>query len=246
MPKNSKSKPKRKKVVRKKSTAKKSALRKRKPTKPRKKPKKKKRTLTTSDRQNALDLADRLGKIAPLSSHFKGSFSLKKVITQEGLGRYLPKKSSNKTEAISKFVENMMVYKPRTLKKVMRIVLPQAIKKRHQNGDPVLKMESEELANALGAVGCDMRKEISELKLPEDRPKVVPPPPGIQKMLKDFRLHPNMMPDCEKMFLDGHLNESVRKALEKFETHIQQLSGRGHGKHPHGPQHRSRRKGLYH
>jgi uncharacterized protein (TIGR02391 family) len=29
---------------------------------------------------------------------------------------------------------------------------------------------------------------------------------------------------CQKLFKDGHINESVRKALEKYETYIQQKS----------------------
>jgi uncharacterized protein (TIGR02391 family) len=33
-----------------------------------------------------------------------------------------------------------------------------------------------------------------------------------------------MFPDCKQLFIEGHINESVRKALEKFEKTIQQLS----------------------
>src|SRR5438876_1513404 len=31
-------------------------------------------------------------------------------------------------------------------------------------------------------------------------------------------------PDCQKLFKDGHINESVRKALEKYESYVQQKS----------------------
>ncbi len=190
----------------------------------RKTPELKKRTLTTSDRQNAIYLAEKLAKVVPLVGYFKGSFTLQKVVKEQGLVKYLPTKTSNKTEAITKFVENMLVYHPRMLKKVIRAVLPEAIKKRHANGDPVLQDEAKALSEALMAVGIDMCKEIAALKLPKDRPRVVPPPAQLQKILKDFKLHPAMMPECEKMFIDGHINEGVRKGLEKLEALVQQLS----------------------
>jgi uncharacterized protein (TIGR02391 family) len=190
----------------------------------RKKPEPKKRTLSASDRQNAIILAEKLGKIIPLTSHFKGSFTLQKILKAQGLNKYLPAKTSNKTEAITKFVENMMTYHPRTIKKVMRAILPEAIKKRHANGDPVLFEEAKRIADSLFEIGVDMRKEITEMNFPKNRPRIVPPPAVLQKMLKDFKLHPTMMPECEKLFIDGHINESVRKSLEKFESSVQRLA----------------------
>ena len=37
-------------------------------------------------------------------------------------------------------------------------------------------------------------------------------------------LHRLLQPDCARLFKDGHLNEAVRKALEKYETYVQQTS----------------------
>ncbi|MDD5361366.1 MAG: TIGR02391 family protein [Ignavibacteria bacterium] len=34
-----------------------------------------------------------------------------------------------------------------------------------------------------------------------------------------------LLPDCKDMFINGHLNESVRKALECFEKLVQDISG---------------------
>jgi uncharacterized protein (TIGR02391 family) len=44
-------------------------------------------------------------------------------------------------------------------------------------------------------------------------------------MLETFTLHPALMPDCKTMFNNGHINESVRKALEQFEKRVQDISG---------------------
>jgi uncharacterized protein (TIGR02391 family) len=34
-----------------------------------------------------------------------------------------------------------------------------------------------------------------------------------------------LQPECSKLFKDGHINEAVRKALEKYEHYIQKKSG---------------------
>jgi Protein of unknown function (Hypoth_ymh) len=44
-------------------------------------------------------------------------------------------------------------------------------------------------------------------------------------MADDLGLHPYLQPDCSKLSKDGHINESVRKALEKYEHYIQKKSG---------------------
>lgn len=190
----------------------------------RKKPEQKKRKLSAVDRQNILNLADSFGELIPLSG-YKSNFTLIKVARAHGLSKYLPLKTANKKEAISKFLENLLVYRPRTLTKLVREILPLSIAKRHGNGKPILLDEATLLADRLALVGCRMKKEILQLQFPKDMPAVVPPPIELQTMLKNFHLHPILMPDCQKMFIDGHLNESVRKALEKFEATVQKISG---------------------
>jgi uncharacterized protein (TIGR02391 family) len=183
----------------------------------------KKRSLTAADRQNLRLLADSLGRLLPLEG-YRSQFSLKQVAKRYSLTAYVPSKSANKKEAFATFLEKLVCYKPRTLKKVVREILPVAIEKRHAKGDPVLEPEALSLSRQLYEIGVDLRKEIRDLKLPRERPKVVPPPIAIQKILDTFVLHPVMLPDCKEMFTDGHINESVRKALERFERRVQELS----------------------
>ncbi|MFC1638851.1 TIGR02391 family protein [Patescibacteria group bacterium] len=190
----------------------------------RKKPEAKKQRLSAADRQNIRGLADRLGKLIPLTG-YRSSFTLTKLAKDRGLGRYLSAKTTNKKDGISQFLENLFVYRPRTTKTLIREILPRAIERRHESGDPILLDEATGLADQLEAIGIKMRKEIFDLQFPKDRPVIVPPPFEFQQMLKNFHLHPSLLPDCQKMFNDGHLNESVRKALEKFETAVQQICG---------------------
>lgn len=102
--------------------------------------------------------------------------------------------------------------------------MPKAIEKRHEKGDPILEAEVLELSAKLKAVNVDFEAEIIAMNLPKERPKTVPPPIAIQKILDAYILHPSLLPDCKKMFIEGHINESVRKALERFEKTIQDLT----------------------
>lgn len=182
----------------------------------------KKATITAPIAQALRALAEQLGKLIPLSG-FRSNFSLSTIAKERGLSQLLPSKQ-NKKEAIFEFLKNLYRDKPRTIKILVREILPKAIEKRHERGDPVLEDEAQELIKRLKAVNVDLKKEILGLNLPKERPKIVPPPKAIQSILDIYALHPKLLPDCKKMFCDGHINESVRKALERFEKTVQDLS----------------------
>ncbi len=184
----------------------------------------KRKTVTAPQAQAIRTLADQLGKLIALEG-FRSSFSLTTIAKKRGLSKYLPKKSTNKKEAFFEFLKNLYCHKPRTIKIIVREILPIAIEKRHAKGDPVLEAEAIALASALTALNVDLRAEITAMNLPKERPKTVPPPIAIQKILDTFILHPALLPDCKKMFTEGHINESVRKALERFEKMVQDISG---------------------
>jgi len=185
---------------------------------------KKKKILTAPENQNIRILAEQLGALLPLSG-YRSSFSLYTVAKEYKLQKFLPKKSINKKESFVEFIKKVICNKPRTLKKIVREILPKAIEKRHREGNPILEKEATDLSDQLYLLRIDLKKEMGSLKLPKERPKIVPPPIAIQKILETFCLHPVMLPDCKKMFIDGYINDSVRKALERFEKRVQELSG---------------------
>ncbi len=176
------------------------------------------------DIQNIRILAEMLGELVPYSG-YKSRFNIVSIAKKRGLSKYLSKGSSSKKEALVEFIRKLHKDKPRTIKIIVREIMPQAIERRHSQGNPILYDEAELFAKQLCKIGIDLRKEILALSLPKSRPTIVPPTFEIQDILKKFSLHPLLMPDCQKLFLEGHINESVRKALEKFETYVQKKSG---------------------
>ena len=184
---------------------------------------KKRVTVTAPQAQAIRALAEQLGKLIALSG-FRSSFSLTTIAKERGLSKYLPTKAANKKESFYEFLRNLYCQRPRTIKILVREMLPKAIEKRHEKGDPVLEAEALELSARLKALNIDLESEIVAMNLPKERPKTVPPPIAIQKILDAYVLHPSLLPDCKKMFIEGHINESVRKALERFEKTIQDLT----------------------
>ena len=180
-------------------------------------------TVTAPESQALRNVADKIGKLISLEG-YRSSFSLKTIAKDKGLLKYLPSKQ-NKKEAFYEFLKNLYKEKPRTIKIIVREILPKAIEKRHTKGDPVLQEEALELVQALKAIKVDLKNEILALHLPTHRPTIIPPPVQIQKILDALPLHPRLLPDCKTMFVDGHINESVRKALERYEKIIQDLTG---------------------
>ncbi len=123
------------------------------------------------------------------------------------------------------FLELLLVNKPRVLKKLIREILPLAVERRHAQGDPLLSQEAGVLSDRLLLLGVNLKKEIKEMNLPVAWPRVVPPSVEIQQTLSKLPLHSLLLPECRDLFLKGHINESVRKAAEKFEVRVQGLSG---------------------
>jgi len=182
------------------------------------------RRFSAVDIQNIRILAEMLGELLPYSG-YKSRFNIVSIAKKRGLSKYLSKGSSSKKEALVEFIRKLHKDKPRTIKIIDREIMPQAIESRHSQGNPILFDEAGLFVKQLCKLGIDLRKEILALNFPKSRPTIVPPPFEIQDILKKFSLHPLLMPDCQKLFLDGHINEAVRKALEKFETYVQKKSG---------------------
>jgi uncharacterized protein (TIGR02391 family) len=182
------------------------------------------RRFSAVDIQNIRILAEMLGELLPYSG-YKSRFNIVSIAKKRGLSKYLSKGSSSKKEALVEFIRKLHKDKPRTIKIIVREIMPQAIERRHSQGNPILFDEAGLFVKQLCKLGIDLRKEILALNFPKSRPTIVPPPFEIQDILKKFSLHPLLMPDCQKLFLDGHINEAVRKALEKFETYVQKKSG---------------------
>lgn len=183
----------------------------------------KKKQLSAVAIQNLRTLAEQIGNIIPATSFHKGAFCFQTIAKKQGLQKEWPALGSKK-ERIFSFLRAVYRGHPKTCYKIFRENIAQGIERRHKAGDPVMLAEVSQLDVTLKKLNVNLSKEFKDLHLPSERPSIVPPPFAFQKMLDELGLHPYLQPDCPELFKDGHINESVRKALEKYEAYLQQKS----------------------
>lgn len=89
-------------------------------------------TVTAPQAQALRGVAEKLGKLISLEG-YRSSFSLNTIAKEKGLTKFLASKT-NKKEAFFEFFKNLYKEKPRTIKIIVREILPKAIEKRHAKG----------------------------------------------------------------------------------------------------------------
>jgi uncharacterized protein (TIGR02391 family) len=182
-----------------------------------------KRSISAVSIQNLRTLSGQIGEIIPATSFRKGGFCFQTIAIKLHLkNSWL---SGTKKEAIFGFLKTIYKDHPRTFYRIFRENIAQGIERRHKMGSPVLEPEILSLGMTLQALDVNLTKEFRALHLPKERPRIVPPPSSFQRMVDELGLHPTLQPACVNLFKEGHINESVRKALEKYEVHVQQKSG---------------------
>jgi len=182
-----------------------------------------KRTMSAVAIQQLRTLAGQIGEVIPATSFRKSGFCFQTIAA--GLGLKSSWRAGTKKEAIFDFLKSVYRDHPRMFYRIFRENIAQGIERRHKMGSPVLEPEILSLDRTLRALDVNLTKEFRALNLPKERPKIVPPPSAFQRMVDELGLHPLLQPDCGRLFKDGHINESARKALEKYEVYVQQKSG---------------------
>jgi uncharacterized protein (TIGR02391 family) len=81
------------------------------------------------------------------------------------------------------------------------------------------------LIDCLGQLGLDMSKELREVGIDETVPEICVPPQELVKRLEHHPLSSEVASEPLVLFRNGHFNESVRKAAERFEVFVQQKTG---------------------
>jgi uncharacterized protein (TIGR02391 family) len=91
-----------------------------------------------------------------------------------------------------------------------------------RKGKQVTQEHLDAIAEPMEALGFSIRKELGAIKLPEPS-RVCVPPQDLIAIFDRLDLHEALNDDVAEMFRDGHFNEAVRKALERFEKYIQDI-----------------------
>jgi hypothetical protein len=169
------------------------------------------------------ELAGLLAEIAPATSRGKSSFCVQKIANTKNHQKLWNDKS-NKKKSIAHYLEGIFRRYPSTPKKVVLEIVAGGVVWKAKQGVAVKREHLDAIDRVLLQLGVNATKDLARITLP-DPSKVAPPPLDLQGTADRLELHPALKDDCLAMFKAGHLNEAVRKALERFEKRIQDLTG---------------------
>ena len=181
------------------------------------------RRITAKRKKLIADLADLLAEIAPATSRGASSFCVKNIAYAKKHQK-LWKDKSNKRKSIAHYLEGLFRQYPNTPKKVVLEIVAGGVVWKAKKGVAVGRDHLDAIDNVLQQLDVTASKQLAKVNLP-DPSKVAPPPLDLQGTADRLELHSALKEDCLAMFKAGHLNEAVRKALERFEKRIQDETG---------------------
>jgi len=178
--------------------------------------------ITKARREQIKRLAAALALIAPSTSPGSG-FCVQRVAEQMSLKKYW-KKQRNKVEDIAYLLENVFRKYPRKPKTLVLEIVKGGVQWMARRGKHVTQEHLDAIAEPMEALGFSIRKELESIELPEPS-RVRSPSQDLIAIFDRLELHEALKDDVAEMFRDGHFNEAVRKALERFEKYVQEAIG---------------------
>jgi len=178
--------------------------------------------ITRARREQIERVAAALAEIAPSTSPGDG-FCVQRVAYDMGL-KDCWKKQKNKKADIAHLLENVIRRYPRKPKNLVLAIVRGGVEWKARKGEGVTQEHLNAIAEPMEALGFRIRKDLLAIEIPEPS-RVRHPSQDMVALLDRLDLHEALADDVPEMFRDGHFNEAVRKALERFEKFIQDALG---------------------
>lgn len=182
------------------------------------------RRITAGTKDQIRRLVDVLYHFLPLSARGKDAVTFRSIFAESGREEWLEGHPS-KRRALQAAWENVIRYHPRLPYRLIRKIVPAAIDYRRYKRNPLLQEELDALTEALLALDFYMRRELGEIELEEELPAITIPPKELVHRLEEHDLHDAVRTEPLQLFRDGHFNEAVRRAAERFEDALRDRSG---------------------
>lgn len=180
--------------------------------------------VTAATRERLNRLAEILYPFLPLTSRSKNAVTFTSIFAESSIADYLDG-PTNKTQALEQGLAEVYRRHERLPRQIIRKVVPAAVGYRKHQRQPLTRAEVDELSRCLVDLGIDMTKELAEVELDERLPRITVPPEKLKKTLREHDLEPELATEPLQLFEDGHFNEAVRKAAERFENEVHARSG---------------------
>lgn len=178
--------------------------------------------ITKPRRKLIVELAEMLADIAPGSTRGGAGFCVKNIAIEFG-DKKLWKDLTNKKKSIAEYLEQLFRRYPNKPKKIILEIIRGGVIWTAKKGKRVTPEQLTEISDKLAELGVNAAKAIEEIEIPEPS-QIKRPADDLLSVLKGINLHPAIAEDCIDLFANGHLNDAVRKALERFEKQIQDIT----------------------
>lgn len=188
-------------------------------------PGKRRKRLSAAEREALSRLVDVLYDFLPLTSYSESAVTFRSIFAESRIAKYLDPSSKKATKKQRLLKGWTLVYRnhPRLPYTLIRRVVPAAIDYRRSQRKPLTREELNRLADCLADLGIDMRAELAKVELDESLERITVPPDTLKQRLRKHDLHPAIATEPLQLFENGHFNEAVRKAAERFEAKVQEM-----------------------
>lgn len=182
------------------------------------------RRLTADKKVQINRLVEIIEGFLPISTWGKSANSFETIFIESRVHSYLDRKGSKKQRLIHGFgkVYQQHLRIPYT---ILRKILSQGEQYRKHKRNPIKPEEIDELRDCLKKLELNPDAELAAIELNPDLPEIQVPPKELIGRLENHPLVDEMRSNPLQKFKDGHFNEAVRKACEKYEAKVQRLSG---------------------
>jgi len=182
------------------------------------------RRLTSNRKIQINRLVEIIESFLPFST-WKGSSSntFKSVFAESNVDKYL--KGNSKRERLINGFSTLYQQHQQLPYKILRKVIARGAQYRKYKRNPIKDDEIEELRDCLESLEIDIDKELSDIELNPNLPDIEVPPDDLVDRMRNHPLVDEIRYDSLRQFEDGYFNESVRKACEKFEAKVREISG---------------------
>ncbi|MCF7805115.1 MAG: TIGR02391 family protein [Candidatus Marinimicrobia bacterium] len=183
------------------------------------------RRMTARMKSQVNRLADILYDFLPMTARSSNTVTFERIFKESNVQDYLGNSKLSKKQRLIRGFENLLRYHERLPIYFIRKIVPAAIEYRRHKRNPLKQSEIDELIECLNSLGIDMEKELREIEIDETVPEIQVPTEELIERLDNHPLVEEIRSEPFVQFQNGHFNESVRKAAERFEAKIQDLSG---------------------
>ena len=108
---------------------------------------------------------------------------------------------------------------------IFRKTITASVKYRKYKYKPITRNEVDKLGQILLQLGIDLIREFNDIDLEQFNTIITVPPNELIKRLESHPLCEQIYSEPLELFKNGHFNEAVRKATERFEVEIQDRTG---------------------